>query len=150
MNQSSLSKNLACTSTIDYNKLIQLRTIGNNPSNPIPPVTTLAGRVTGQNIIFTGVNMYDDYKMRRKVEILQNRKNINTHTSGVDLSKKQLFSRMSKVKGSSELSQYSIKNLFSKDCPAINPLVPPTYSGVRDISFSGYRLDKTIPFKRFL
>jgi len=144
MNQSTLSKNIACTSNIDYNKVIQLRTIGNNPSNPIPPVTTTVGRVTGQNLTFTDPDMYEDYKMRRKVAVLQN------NAPGRVLSKKELYSRMSKVRGSSELSQHAIKNFSSEDCQEIAVLFAPTFSGVNDILFPGYRLDRSIPVYRSL
>ena len=148
MNQSSLSKNPACLSDIHYNKLIQLRTLGSNPSNPIPPVTTLEGRLTGQNLTFTDAQMYEDYKMRRKVEVLEY--NNTTHRHGFVKTKKQLFSHMSKVRGASQLSQYSIKNLTSFDCPEVSVLLPPTYSGVRDLLHPGYQLNRTIPFKRSL
>jgi len=148
MNRSSLSKNPACTSNPDYNRLIQLRTVGSNPSNPIPPVTTLDSRETGQNLVFTDVNMYEDYKMRRKVEVLQY--NQNTHPHGHLPTKKQTFSRFSKIKGSSGMSQYAIKNLSREDCPAVYPLLAPTYSGVKDVLFPGYRLNPSIPFKKSL
>jgi hypothetical protein len=148
MNQSSLSKNPACVSNTDYNKLIQLRTIGSNPSNPIPPVTTLEGRLNGENIIFTDPQMYEDYKMRRKVEILQY--NHMTHPHGHSKTKNQLYSHMSKVRGASELSQHSIKNLTKKDCPELSVLLPPTNSGVRDLIFPGYQLNRLIPFRRYL
>jgi len=145
MNQSVLASNPACLSNPDYNKLIQLRTIGSNPNNPIPPVTTLNGRLTGQNIVFTDTMTYEDYKMRRKVGVLEY--NSTTHIRGQTETKKQDFTRMAKVKGSSQFSQAMLKNFAVQSCEEIPKLLPPANSGVRDVTFPGYKLNKSIPFK---
>ena len=148
MNRSVLSSNPACTSNMAYNKLIQLRTIGSNPSNPIPPVTTLDGRLTGSNIKFTDTQTYEDYKMRRKVEVLQY--NTTTHIHGHLATKKQKFSRIVKIKGASQLSQAQLKNLSGNTCDSNQILLPPTNSGVRDYTFPGYRLNKSVPYYKSL
>lgn len=145
MNQSVLLSNPECVSNLDYNKLIQLRTIGSNPNNPIPPVTTLNGRLTGQNVIFTDTETYEDYKMRRKVGVLEYNTTTNIH--GHIKTKKQNFSRMSQIKGSSQFSQVQLKNLATTPCDYIPVLLPPTNSGVRDLTFPGYKLNKSIQFK---
>ena len=146
MNQSVLSSNPACTTNMAYNKLIQLRTIGSNPSNPIPPVTTLVGRLTGRNIKFTDTQTYEEYKMRRKVEVLQY--NNPSHIHGSVETKKQRFSRI--VKGGSQLSQAKLKNLSGNRCDYNQFLLPPTNSGVRDYSFPGYKLNNSIPYHHSL
>jgi hypothetical protein len=145
MNQSALSKNPKCSP--DYNTLIQLRTIGSNPSNPIPPVTTLVGRTTGKNIVFT-THSYEEYKMRRKVGVLQY--NTSIHLDGQVKTKKQEFSHFSKVKGSSQFSQNKLKMVQAQNCPEDTLLRPPTNSGIRDRLFPGYRLNKEVPFSLYL
>jgi len=139
--------NPKCTSNPDYNNLIQLRTIGSNPSNPIPPVTTLVGRTTGKNIVFTTYS-YEEYKMRRKVGVLQY--NTTIHIDRQVKTKKQEFSHFSQVKGSSQLSQNRLKILASQTCDDISVLRPPTNSGIRDRKFPGYKLNKEVPFSLYL
>ena len=149
MNKSVLSSNPACLENADYNKLIQLRTIGSNPTNPILPVTTLQGRLTGQNITFTDTQTYEDYKMRRKVEVLQyNHANLR----GQSPTKKQTYSYMSGVKGASKTSQNRLQSLAAliESCEDEPILLPPTKSGIRDPTFPGYKLNKLIPFRLYL
>jgi hypothetical protein len=148
LNRSVLSLNPACTSDPDYSRLIQLRTIGSNPNNPITPVTSLVGRLTGRNIVFTESRTYEDYKMRRKVGVLEY--NTTIHIDGQVKTKKQQFSHFAKVKGVSQYSQSRLKINAAQSCEDIPVLLPPTNSGIRDTTFPGYILNKSIPFSLYL
>ncbi len=131
----------------DYNTLIQLRTVGSNPSNPIPPVTTLASRSTGKNIVFT-THSYEEYKMRRKVGVLQY--NTSIHLDGKVETKNQQFSHFARVRGSSQFSQKQLKIVQAQNCPEDTRLRPPTNSGIRDRLFPGYKLNKAVTFSLYL
>ena len=147
LNNSVLSSNQKCLDDLAYNTLIQLRTIGSNVTNPNIPITSLAGRLTGQNIKFTDRQMYEDYKMRRKVEVLQYN---GTNQHGQVNTKKQTFSYMNNVRGSSKTSQARLQSLANSSCEDTPILLPPTKSGIRDLSFPGYKLNKSIPFRTSL
>jgi hypothetical protein len=144
LNRSILSLNPACTSDPEYNRLIQLRTLGSNPNNPIPPVTTLVGRTSGENILFTDIRTYDARKMRRKVGVLQY--NSTTHIHGDTKTKKQIYSQLASVKGASQYSQSLLKKIESQNCEEAPILRPPTNSGIRDTTFPGYILNNSIRF----
>jgi hypothetical protein len=108
------------------------------------PVTySLEGRETGANVDIPDNATYEAYKMRRKVETLQ-----YNYLDGGQNTKADLFTRMTKLKGSSELSQYSIENNIP--CNRSNPLLPPTYSGIRDPGYPGYQLNPLIRFRLYL
>ena len=144
LNRSILSLNPACISNPDYNKLIQLRTVGSNQSNPIPPVTTLVGRTSGENILFTDIHTYEARKMRRKVGVLQY--NSTTHIHGDTKTKKQIYSQFAKVSGASQYSQSRLKKMEALNCEDVSILLPPTNSGIRDTTFPGYILNNSIRF----
>ncbi len=127
---------------MNYQRLIALRSMKSRDTRP--PEFTLVGRLTGQNVTIPDNQTYERYKMRRKVEILQ-----YNDVGGQNATKKQSFSRMSQLKGSSQVSQHSIQNL-TIPCPTVSVLLPPTFSGIRDPDFPGYQLDPSIRFRLFL
>jgi len=136
-NRSVLLKNPKCVSNTGYNRLIQLRSMKSRDGN----IDDVA-RSTGQNVVIPDNKTYEDLKMRRKVEILQY-KNLHGQTT-----KKHSFGRLSKVKGSSELSQSTIQNAIP--CAQESILLPPTYSGIHDQGYPGYQLNPLIRFRSFL
>lgn len=141
MNRSVLLNNPNCVSNTDYNRLIQLRSMKSRDNGPIE--YTLVGRSTGQNVDIPDNATYEAYKMRRKVETLQYK-----YLDGGQNTKKELFSRMTRLKGLSELSDYAIENQIP--CNTSNPLLPPTYSGIHDPGYPGYQLNPLIRFRMFL
>jgi len=132
-----------CSSKPEFNTLVQLRTVGSDPSNPIIPVTSLDGRTQGANIKFDEIRTYEEYKMRRKVEVLM-------HKNGHGKSKNLNYSRFSNVKGSGP-SQSKVKEVFASGCNVKEAgILPPSHSGIRDTRFPGYILNRNIPFQSFL
>ncbi len=76
-------------------------------NNIDPSLFTTIGRETGENIDFTK-NTYDEYKMRRKSEVLQyNKQKNDSYTT-----KKNKYSQIMKGKGSHKLKQTASKNFF--------------------------------------
>ena len=105
-----------------------------------PIVYTIVGRSTGANVVIPDNATYEAYKMRRKVEILK-------HTNLVNPTNLH-FSRLAKIKQSSENSQHAIENQLI--CDEVPPLLPPTYSGIRDPGYPGYQLNPLIRFRLYL
>ena len=154
---SVISTNKECVENPAFQPLIQLRTVGSNPNNPIPPVTTLLGRLEGNQIKFNlGLGSdYESLKMRRKAETLQFR---NSATQpGYTLTTKALYAHMVKFGGAYNFSRARIKQLLEKNNGTLpcdiginngNPIVitPPSNSGVNDTTFEGYYLNPYIPY----
>ena len=141
MSISVLSKNPKCLSNTDYNELIKLRTMKRRDNKPV--TYSLEGRETGANVDIPDNETYEAYKMRRKVETLQYH-----YLDGGQNTKKVLLSRMTRLKGSSELSDYDIKNRIT--CKQEPKLLPPTYSGIHDQGYPGYQLNPLIRFRLYL
>lgn len=151
--QSVVTKNPNCLNNPAFIGLINLRTIGSNPNNPIIPVTTLVGRSQGSNVkIDAGTGMsYDVLKMRRKAEILKY-KGIENKT-GNTLTKKQQISNVINYGGSYRYSQAKINKLIQEqNCIlGLNKGIPiektaPTKSGIIDPNYEGYYLNSYIPY----
>ena len=151
--QSVVTKNPDCLNNPAFTGLINLRTVGSNPSNPITPITTLVGRTQGSQVrINPGEGMsYEVLKMRRKAEILKY-KNLESNP-GVTFTKKQALSNVVKVGGSSRYSQAKIKKLLEEQNCKVGlnqgiPLekTPPSNSGIIDPTFEGYYLNTYIPY----
>ena len=95
------------------------------------PITELGGRTRIDNNIFVNTLTYEDLAMRRKAEVLQYNGN-NTNDS-----QKRLFSKMQFRK--------KMRNVDTTNtCPTI--IYPPSNSGVIDMKFSGYYLNKNVPY----
>lgn len=95
------------------------------------PITDIVGRTSVQSDIFINGLRYDDLAMRRKAEVLQYNGNSNKD------SQKNLFSKMQFRK--------KMKNIDrSANCPTI--VYPPSNSGVKDVVFSGYYYNSTVPY----
>jgi hypothetical protein len=118
--------------------LLSLRT-----NDPISKITTLEGRSAGYRVPI-GTFSFADYKMRRKAETLQYKKNKNT------FSIKQQFAQISKT--SSGSYYYSSQDLTQKitgglNCPNLDVIPrPPTNSGIRDNKYPGYYYDINVPY----
>jgi len=155
--QSVIAMNASCVSNPAFQPLIQLRTIGSNPNNPIPPVTTLFGRGQGAQISFN-VGLGSDYeslKMRRKAETLKYRNSNNN--PGVTLTTKELFKNIVKYGGAYNFSKARLNQLLKDNNGTLpcniginngNPITitPPTNSGIHDPSFEGYYLNPYVPY----
>jgi hypothetical protein len=135
MSISVLSKNPNCVSNTDYSELIKLRTMKSRDGGVPTEV-----RSTGANVDIPDNATYEAYKMRRKVEILQHNKHNKPN--------KLHFSRLAQIKQSSESSKHNIQNEIL--CNKSNPLLPPTYSGIRDPGYPGYQLNPLIRFRLYL
>jgi hypothetical protein len=140
--QSVVTKNPNCINNPAFIGLINLRTIGSNPNNPIIPVTTLVGRTQGSNVpIDAGIGLsYDALKMRRKAEILKY-KGIENKT-GNTLTKKQQISNVINYGGSYRYSQAKINKLIQEqNCILVlNKGIPiektaPNKSGIIDPTY---------------
>jgi hypothetical protein len=95
------------------------------------PTTELGGRIRINNNLFVNALTYEDLAMRRKAEVLQYNGN-NTNDS-----QKRLFSKMQFRK--------RMRNVDTTNtCPTI--IYPPSNSGVTDMMFSGYYLNKNVPY----
>jgi hypothetical protein len=154
---SVIATNEKCVSNPAFQPLIQLRTIGSNQNNPIPPVTTLLGRTQGNQIRFNfGLGSdYESLKMRRKAETLKFRNSKNN--PGVTLTTKELYNHMVKFGGAYHFSKTRLNQLLKANNGALpcdiginngNPIVvtPPSNSGIHDSSFEGYYLNPYIPY----
>lgn len=155
--QSVIATNQECVSNVAFQALIQLRTIGSNPSNPRPPVTTLDGRTRGNNIPFNvGLGTdYESFKMRRKAETLKFRNSENN--PGYTLTNKELYANMVKYGGAYHFSKARVKQLLKANNGTLpcdiginngNPITitPPTNSGIHDSTIEGYYLNPYITY----
>jgi len=155
--QSVVATNPACLQNPAYRGLINLRTVGSNPSNPIKPILTILERSTGSNIKFNiGLGTsFDSLQMRRKAETLQYRKNAND--PGIVLSKKGQFKDVVVTGGSYNFSRAQLARLLEENNDAIpcsigfnngQPVLitPPSKSGIIDTQFEGYYLDPYVTY----
>lgn len=155
--QSVVATNTACLQNPAYRGLINLRTVGSNPNNPIPPVLSIVGRTSGSNIEFNmGIGTsYESLQMRRKAETLQYRKNAND--PGIVLSKKEHFKDVVKSGGNYNFSRAQLVRLlqendnevpcsigFNNGQPVL--ITPPSKSGITDTQFEGYYLDPYVTY----
>jgi hypothetical protein len=149
--QSVIAKNLNCTSNEAFSGLISLRTTGNSTAVRIP-ITTLEGRLTGTNVNFNNGTTYEDYKMRRKAEVLKYRH--GTNAPGIDISNKQNYRNI--IKNGGSFSSSRLKKLMEENsgnipdkCLQMNrvwTVSTPSQSGVRDYNTPGYYLDPYVPY----
>jgi len=103
-------------------------------NTPGVPITSIDGRLKGNRINFLNFT-YDDYKMRRKVEVLQYApKNINTKTN---------YSYISKNNYYSQAKLQAFINKKSDNCPE-NPSSS-SCSGVIGSSMI-YKLNSKVPY----
>ena len=135
--QSVISANSNCAE--NYSGLVFLRTRTN--ANVI---TSLEGRTTGTNVKFlvngTGPS-YEDYKMRRKAEVLKFRNGVNA--PGVDTSGRNSFKDV--VKRGSNFSQAKLKQLLGENCTNTTLIISsPSKSGVYINNSPGYYLDTNV------
>lgn len=154
--QSVVATNPACLQNPAYRGLINLRTVGSNPNNPIKPILNIVGRTTGSNIQFNmGIGTsYDSLQMRRKAETLQYRKNSND--PGILLTKKEQFNDVVKSGGHYNFSRAKLLRLlqennevpcsigFNNGQPVL--VTPPSRSGIVDTQFEGYYLDPFVTY----
>jgi len=154
--QSVVATNPACLQNPAYRGLINLRTVGSNPNNPIKPILNIVGRTTGSNIQFNmGIGTsYDSLQMRRKAETLQYRKNSND--PGILLTKKEQFNDVVKSGGHYNFSRAKLLRLlqennevpcsigFNNGQPVL--VTPPSRSGIVDTQFEGYYLDPYVTY----
>lgn len=126
-----------------YQSLILLRTIGLE-RNRIP-ITSLEGRTTGNNIVFTPTATYQDYKMRRKAEVLKYR--LGNNAPGVIRTNKEIYKGLLTTNrnnySSTKLKQLILEN---QSCNSTNVISKPYQSGVNDPYFPGYYLDPNIGY----
>lgn len=155
--QSVISRNINCILNPAYNGLLNLRTVGSNPNNPIPPVTTIVGRTQGNAIPFNiGIgSTYESFKMRRKAETLKYRN--STNNPGYTLTNKELYSNVVKYGGAYKFSKARLTQLLKENNGNLpcdigvnngNPIVvtPPTNSGINDPTFEGYFLNPYLTY----
>ena len=95
------------------------------------PITDIVGRTSIQSDIFVNGLRYDDLAMRRKAEVLQYNGNSTKD------SQKDLFSKMQFRKKMKNIDRFN-------NCPTI--VYPPSNSGVKDVVFSGYYYNPTVPY----
>lgn len=133
--QSVVSTNETCIAS--YPGLVFLRT----PKN-LNKITSLTGRTSGTNVKFYDAGpSYEDYKMRRKAEILKFRNGING--PGVDTSGRNSFKDV--VKRGSNFSQAKLKQLLGVNCTNTTLIISsPTQSGVYINNSPGYYLDTSV------
>jgi hypothetical protein len=151
--QSVIATNLNCTADEAYSGLIKLRTTGNSTAIRIP-ITTLEGRTTGQNIKFTTGVTYEDYKMRRKAEVLKYRHGNNA--PGIVLTNKNTYINVVKTGGSNNYSSTRLKQIIAENngtipekCLNQNKVLvvsTPSQSGVPDYKTPGYYLDPYVNY----
>jgi hypothetical protein len=99
-----------------------------------PPVTTLVGRVTGNNITFNNFT-YADLAMRRKAEVLKNRVKDNTTNK----------STLSYLSQNGYYSRAQLKKLIDGKTVDCNAVSSSPCSGVVGSSTT-YYLDKNVPY----
>jgi hypothetical protein len=155
ISQSVIANNPNCTSNPEqaYLGLIQLRTLKtrtNTGNVSIAPDIT--GRLSGNNIKFDDKNTYEEYKMRRKAEVLKYRTGKNA--TGYTMSAKKTYSEIAKNGGN-----YS-QNRLNQIVNQANGIVPdkckfnlmnwkistPSQSGVVDYKIPGYYLDPFVTY----
>lgn len=154
--QSVIANNLNCTSNPAFDGLVKLRTTGNSIAVRVP-ITTLEGRLTGQNIKFNTAAIgtsYEDYKMRRKAEVLKYRH--GTNAPGIMLTSKQAYNNVVQKNAPNTFSSTRLKQLLEENngnipekCLNTNKIWvmnPPSNSGVRDYKMPGYYLDPYVPY----
>ncbi len=144
--QSVISTNYNCTSNPAYVGLINLR--------KNPRTYDLIGRTSGDNIKFNlGLSSsYNDYKMRRKAEILQYKSSINSNSPGYVRTDSESFNTLVKGSNPNRYSKYRIKQILLNNeeinCNNIVGL-PPSNSGIwfndtSPESSDGLYLDKQV------
>jgi len=155
--QSVVATNTACLQNPAYRGLINLRTVGSNPNNPIKPILSIVGRTTGNNIQFNiGIGTsFESLQMRRKAETLRYRKNAND--PGIVLSKKGQFKDVVTTGGNYNFSRAQLLRLLEENNDSVpcsvgfnngQPVVitPPWKSGIVDTEFEGYYLDPYVTY----
>ena len=155
--QSVVATNPACVNNPAFRALINLRTVGSNPNNPITPITTIVGRTSGNNIQFNmGIGTsYESLSMRRKAEVLKYKN--STNTPGITLTSKKKYATVVKNGGVNRYSKLKIKQLLEENNGSLpcdiginngQPLVitPPSNSGIVDSNFEGYYLNPYLPY----
>lgn len=165
LNNSVIGNNLNCTNYTEldntgvlvtpYLGLINLRKMKQKATkdNTVSSFTTV-GRLTGANVKFNIDNgpSYEDYKMRRKAEVLKYRNGINA--PGIILSNKNNFNSIIKNKGnysSAQLKQIMLLNNgnIPDNCIETDKIwvvSTPSQSGVHDYKTRGYYLDPYITY----
>jgi hypothetical protein len=146
--QSVIATNYNCNTNPDYAGLIKLRT---NPNT-----YDLIGRTSGENIKFNlGLSSsYNDFKMRRKAEILQYKGSVNSNCAGYAITESQNYKNIIKGNGPNGYSKYRLKQiLLNSEEVNCNVVVgkPPSYSGIwfndtNPESSEGLYLDKNVLF----
>ena len=120
------------TTTIQINNKCSQLVITTNGD----PITTLNGRLSGNNISFTNFT-YEDLKMRRKAQILKYNKEVATN-------KKKTYSDIVNRTGYYSQSQLlNFLNSRTQDCP--NKTSSSSCSGVIG-SKMNYYLDPKVPY----
>ncbi len=156
--QSVIATNLNCTQDPQnaYEGLIKLRTTGNSIAVRVP-ITSLEGRLTGQNVKFNTADIgtsYEDYKMRRKAEVLKYRH--GTNAPGIVLTNKASYNNLVNNRTSNSYSSTRLKQIIEQNNGNIPEkclnqsrmwvMSTPSQSGVRDYKTPGYYLDPYIPY----
>jgi hypothetical protein len=147
--QSVIATNYNCNQNPKFIGLINLR--------KNPKTFNLIGRTNGDNIKFNQglLSSYNDYKMRRKAEILQYKNNINSNSPGYTKTDNEIYTEI--IKGNSangysknRLQQILLNNNEDINCNRVISK-PPSNSGIwfNDSSpeiVDGLYLDKNIKF----
>ena len=120
------------TTTIQINEKCSQLVVTTNGD----PITTLNGRLSGNNISFTNYT-YDELKMRRKAQILK-------HITEVNTNKKQSYSNLVNKTGYYSRAQLvNFLNNRTQDCP--NQTSSSSCSGVIGSNMN-YYLDTKVPY----
>ncbi len=147
--QSVISTNYNCINNPDYTGLINLR------KNPY--TYDLIGRTNGDNIKFNlGLSStYNDFKMRRKAEILQYKSSINSNSPGYVKTDSEIYGHLMKGNNPNGYSKYRLKQILLNNNEDVNcnRVVgrPPSNSGIwfndtSPESSDGLYLDKKVLF----
>lgn len=147
--KSVIATNYNCNQNPKFNALTNLR---RNPNT-----FNLIGRLNGDNIKFnTGLaSSYNDFKMRRKAEILQYKNTINTNSPGYVRTNSDIYKDVVKGSGSNTYSKYKLKMLIETNNEDVNcnRIIgkPPSNSGIwfndkSEDSKEGLYLDKNVRF----
>jgi len=99
-------------------------------ANSVPIIET-NGRIRIDSNIFNSILSYEDLTMRRKAEVLQYNVNNAKETN------KSLFSKMQFRRKMKNIDRFN-------ECPTV--IYPPSNSGIKDVTFSGYYLNKNVPY----
>jgi hypothetical protein len=147
--QSVIKTNYSCNQDPKFNGLMKLR------SNP--NTFDVIGRTNGDNIPFNKglASSYDDFRMRRKAEILQYKNNLNTNSSGYEKTNKMKYTDIIRGIGSNSYSKNRLItiNQMNDEYINCNKVIgnPPSNSGIwfndktPEIS-GGLYLDKNVNF----